>query len=85
MNYLESIQSPVFKFQFTALAFSLPKALLLWGYLILLANYLLLVAKYYGPGLVVGLAVLSFFIVLVLASTARAPWCGHNNAGIQMV
>ncbi|KAJ6496129.1 hypothetical protein C8R45DRAFT_985081 [Mycena sanguinolenta] len=85
MNYLESIQSPVFKFQFTALAFSLPKALLLWGYLILLANYLLLVAKYHGPGMVVGLAVLAFFIVLVLSSTARAPWSWPNNAGIQMV
>ncbi|KAF8134697.1 hypothetical protein K438DRAFT_1997638 [Mycena galopus ATCC 62051] len=31
MEYLESIQSPVFKFQFTAFAFSVPKALLLWG------------------------------------------------------
>ncbi|KAF7360891.1 hypothetical protein MSAN_01118800 [Mycena sanguinolenta] len=82
MNYLESIQSPVYRFQFTGLAFSLPKALLLWGYLILLADYLLLVAKYQGLGMVVGLAVLCFFIVLVLASTVRAR---QNISGMQLV
>ncbi|KAJ7231407.1 hypothetical protein B0H12DRAFT_1146600 [Mycena haematopus] len=91
MNYLESIQSPVFKFQFTAFAFSLPKALLLWGYLILLADYLLLVGKYLGPGMVAGLAGLSFFVILVLCSTisAKIPaswgnftsfFCRRNNA-----
>lgn len=69
MNYLESIQSPVFKFQFTALAFSLPKALLLWGYLILLANFLLLAAKYFGPGTAAGLGGLALLVILALYGT----------------
>jgi len=78
MNYLESIQSTVFKFQFTALAFSLPKALLLWGYLVLLANCLLLVAEYLGPGMAAGLGGLSLLVILALygitSPTFHASW-----------
>jgi hypothetical protein len=78
MNYLESIQSSIFNFQCTAFAFSLPKALLLWGYLILLANYLLLVADYRGSGMAAGVAVLALLVVLVLygttSTTFRASW-----------
>ncbi|KAF7335713.1 hypothetical protein MVEN_02226800 [Mycena venus] len=75
MNYLESIQSPIFKFQFTALAFSLPKALLLWGYLLLFANCLLLVAKYLGPRTASGLGGLALIVVIALYSTTSATFC----------
>ncbi|KAJ7924641.1 hypothetical protein B0H13DRAFT_2184436 [Mycena leptocephala] len=75
MDYLESIQSPVFKFQLVALAFSLPKALLLWGCLVLLANCLLLVAKYFGLRLALVFAVLSLLVILVLYGTTSATLC----------
>ncbi|KAJ6608132.1 hypothetical protein B0H10DRAFT_2303725 [Mycena sp. CBHHK59/15] len=69
MNYLESIQSPRFKFQFVALVFSLPKALHLWGFVVLLANYLLLAAQCLGFRTAIGLSALSLFIFLTLYCT----------------
>jgi hypothetical protein len=69
MNQLESIQSPVFKFQLTALVFALPKGFLLWGYLFLLGDYLTLVAQHFGLGVGVGLAALSLLIILVISGT----------------
>jgi len=69
MNYLESIQSPLFKFQFTAFAFSLPKAFLLWGYLVLLANGLLLAGEYLGLRVALGLTGLSLLVILTLYGT----------------
>ncbi|KAJ6608164.1 hypothetical protein B0H10DRAFT_1955627 [Mycena sp. CBHHK59/15] len=69
MNYLERIQSPVFKFQFIALAFSIPKALQLWGYLMLLANCLLLVSNYFGLRVAVGFTGLLCLVILALYVT----------------
>jgi hypothetical protein len=97
MDYLESIQSPVFKFQLVALAFSLPKALLLWGCLVLLANCLLLVAKYFGLRLALVFTVLSLLVILALygttSATLRPSWAKFmglfrresEDAAIQMV
>ncbi|KAJ7810555.1 hypothetical protein B0H13DRAFT_542756 [Mycena leptocephala] len=97
MDYLESIQSPIFKFQLVAFAFSLPKALLLWGCLVLLANCLLLVAKYFGLRLALVFAVLSLLVISALygttSATLRPSWAKFmgifrrksEDAAIQMV
>ncbi|KAF7336161.1 hypothetical protein MVEN_02163500 [Mycena venus] len=94
MNYLDDIESPVFKFQFTALAFSLPKALLLWGYLILLANGLLVVIKYLGVEAAFGLAGLFLLVAFTLYGTTSATswsnvmnisWWGRTEAAIPIV
>ncbi|KAF8143682.1 hypothetical protein K438DRAFT_1783529 [Mycena galopus ATCC 62051] len=77
MNYLDDIQSPVFKFQFTALAFSLPKALLLWGYLVLLANGLLVVTEYLGVEVALGLAGLFLLVAFMLYGTTSATSWGN--------
>ncbi|KAJ6611995.1 hypothetical protein B0H10DRAFT_335153 [Mycena sp. CBHHK59/15] len=69
MNYLETIQSPTFKFQFVALVFSLPKMLQLWGFLVLLANCMLLAAQYLGFRVAIGLSGLALFILLTLYCT----------------
>ncbi|KAJ7635401.1 hypothetical protein FB45DRAFT_484525 [Roridomyces roridus] len=66
MNYLDTIQSPTFKFQFTALAFSLPQALHLWGFLILPINYLLLVPQYLSVGAAIALTSLSLLLMMIL-------------------
>ncbi|KAJ6560658.1 hypothetical protein B0H10DRAFT_1966896 [Mycena sp. CBHHK59/15] len=95
MNYLERIQSPVFKFQFIALAFSIPKALQLWGYLMLLANCLLLVSNYFGLRVAVGFTGLLCLVILALyvttSGTLHLSWgkCmrlfRREDATIQMV
>jgi hypothetical protein len=94
MNYLDDIQSPVFKFQFTALAFSLPNSLLLWGYLVLLANGLLVAIKYLGAEAAFGLAGLFLLVALTLYGTTSATswsnfmnisWWGRTEAAIQIV
>ncbi|KAJ6612339.1 hypothetical protein B0H10DRAFT_2192478 [Mycena sp. CBHHK59/15] len=69
MNYLETIQSPTFKFQFVALVFSLPKMLQLWGFLVLLANCILLAAQYLGFRVAIGLSGLAIVILLTLYCT----------------
>ncbi|KAJ7645190.1 hypothetical protein DFH06DRAFT_1096919 [Mycena polygramma] len=96
-DYLESIQSPVFKFQFVAFTFSLPKALQLWGSLILLGNCLYVVFNYFGWRAAVGLAALAALVILMLhgitsatvqESCARSMriFCrDREEAGIQMV
>ncbi|KAJ7912986.1 hypothetical protein B0H13DRAFT_2005693 [Mycena leptocephala] len=84
-DYLESIQSPVFKFQLVAFAFSLPKALQLWGCLVLLANGMLLVAKYLGLRLALGFAGLSLLVILALYGTTSATHFPSEDAAIQMV
>ncbi|KAJ7662459.1 hypothetical protein B0H17DRAFT_1020131 [Mycena rosella] len=55
MYYLETVQSPVFKFQPLAFAFSLPTALRLWGFVLFLSNCALLIAEYLGWKFAVGL------------------------------
>lgn len=94
MNYLDDIQSPVFKFQFTALASSLPKALLPWGYLVSLANGFLVVMKYLGVEAALGLAGLFLLVAFTLYGTTSATsWSnfmnitrwGRNESAIQIV
>ncbi|KAJ7485939.1 hypothetical protein FB451DRAFT_1231486 [Mycena latifolia] len=69
MNYLDAVQSPVFKFQLLAFAFSLPKALHLWGFLVLFANCVLLAAEYLGFGAAMAFTGVSLFLVVSLYCT----------------
>ncbi|KAF7355801.1 hypothetical protein MVEN_00908200 [Mycena venus] len=65
MDYLEAIQSPTFKFQFVALAFSLPHVLNLWGTLVLFANCIFMLAAHFGTGFAVATSVVALFTFLV--------------------
>ncbi|KAJ7120005.1 hypothetical protein C8R46DRAFT_127852 [Mycena filopes] len=65
VEYLESVHSPKFRFQFLALSFALPRALQLWGFVLILINYLLVVKEHLG--LNATLASLGFTTLLVLA------------------
>ncbi|KAJ6473316.1 hypothetical protein DFH09DRAFT_1057753 [Mycena vulgaris] len=69
MDYLESIQSPTFKFQFVALIFALPRALQLWGMLVFFANCIFMLATYFGTGFATGIFVMAFLAVLLLQWT----------------
>jgi uncharacterized membrane protein len=69
MNYLDTIQSPSFKFQFVALLFSLPKTLVFWGFLVFLVNCLLMAAEHLGHLVVAVFIALAFFIICVLYCT----------------
>ncbi|KAJ7741399.1 hypothetical protein DFH07DRAFT_56083 [Mycena maculata] len=69
MEYLESIQSPTFKFQVVALMFALPHALRLWGVLVFSANCIFMLDKYCGTGFAVGITVAVFLAVLLFQWT----------------
>ncbi|KAJ7138527.1 hypothetical protein C8R43DRAFT_955377 [Mycena crocata] len=69
MDYLESIQSPTFKFQVVALVFALPHALHLWGMLVFFANCVFMLATYFGIAFAAGISVVAFFAVLVFQWT----------------
>ncbi|KAJ7136840.1 hypothetical protein C8R44DRAFT_767978, partial [Mycena epipterygia] len=64
MTYLDTVHSPIFKFQAVAFIFSLPKALHLWGFVLFLTNCLFLVAEYLGFGIAMGLTGLSGSLIL---------------------
>ncbi|KAJ6621527.1 hypothetical protein B0H10DRAFT_2350268, partial [Mycena sp. CBHHK59/15] len=74
MDYLETIQSPTFKFQFVALVFALPHALNLWGLLVLLLNCVFMFARYFGSGPLVGLSVASLITILIFQWTTSADF-----------
>ncbi|KAJ7240437.1 hypothetical protein C8J57DRAFT_1370797 [Mycena rebaudengoi] len=76
MDYLDSIQSPTFKFQFVALVFALPRALQLWGTLVFFANCIFMLAHYFGTVFAAGFSVVAFVAVLVFQWTTseRFNW-----------
>jgi len=82
MDYLESIQSPTFKFQFIALTFALPHTLHLWGMLAFTANCLFMVATYFGTGFAAGISVVGLLAVLVLQWTTSERF-NASLAGLQ--
>ncbi|KAJ7255766.1 hypothetical protein C8J57DRAFT_599190 [Mycena rebaudengoi] len=65
MDYLDTIQSQFFKFQLVALVFSLPKALHLWGSVLLLGNAILFV-----------MGRLSFEVAMILLGVAMGLMLG---------
>ncbi|KAJ7037864.1 hypothetical protein C8F04DRAFT_1090440 [Mycena alexandri] len=69
MDYLESIQSPTFKFQFVALVYSLPHALNLWGILVFFVNCIYMLAMHFGTKFAVGISVIALLGVLVFQWT----------------
>ncbi|KAJ7291374.1 hypothetical protein C8J57DRAFT_1272469 [Mycena rebaudengoi] len=68
-DYLESIQSPTFKFQFVALIFALPRTLQLWGTLVFFANCIFMLANYFGTAFAAGFSVVAFVAFLVFQWT----------------
>ncbi|KAK6996633.1 hypothetical protein R3P38DRAFT_3069521 [Favolaschia claudopus] len=83
MNYLESIHSPVFKFQWTAFAFSFPKALLLWGYTMLFVDYFSMIPQFLGPAMalcLLGLLLLGVVILYSATSASLRDWLGTISA-----
>ncbi|KAJ7270261.1 hypothetical protein C8J57DRAFT_1321533 [Mycena rebaudengoi] len=97
VNYLDTIQSDVFKFQFVALVFSLPKTLHLWGFLGLLANCILLAVEQLGFAVGMGLLGLACLLLLTLyCVTSETPmeacanfWsrfrCVGHDEGVELV
>ncbi|KAJ7211366.1 hypothetical protein GGX14DRAFT_624528, partial [Mycena pura] len=69
MDYLESIQSPIFKFQFVALVYALPQALNLWGMLVLFANCVFILATCFGAALAATASGVALLAVLVFQWT----------------
>jgi hypothetical protein len=69
MDYLEAIQSPTFKFQFVALMFALPHSLNLWGYLVLLANCIFMLAARFGTGFAAGISLVALLAFLAFQWT----------------
>ncbi|KAJ7513100.1 hypothetical protein B0H11DRAFT_1948656 [Mycena galericulata] len=69
MNYLDTVQSPIFKFQLLAFVFSLPKALYLWGFLALLGNSLLEAAEHLGLRAAISLTAISLLVITTLYCT----------------
>ncbi|KAJ6595727.1 hypothetical protein DFH09DRAFT_1135426 [Mycena vulgaris] len=92
MDYLESIQSPTFKFQFVALLFALPHTLQLWGMLVFFTNCIFMLATYFGTGFAAGISVMAFLAVLMLQWTTSERFnmslariqakfsCKHNES-----
>ncbi|KAF7316413.1 hypothetical protein MIND_00160100 [Mycena indigotica] len=85
MNYLDTIESQTFKFQFVALAFSLPRTFYLWGLLAVVANCISMFACFFGRGLaaavLVGVAVVFLLLQWTTSETfnlrlahIRARW-----------
>ncbi|KAJ7785164.1 hypothetical protein DFH07DRAFT_1054549 [Mycena maculata] len=69
MNYLDTVQSRIFKFQLMAFVFSLPKALHLWGFVLFLANCLLMAVQYLGLKAAIVLGAISLLLVITLYCT----------------
>jgi len=63
-DYLDAVHSPKHKFQFVALAYSLPKALLFWSIIALFSQWIVLLSQYMLYPRV------AFFIVILLAAFA---------------
>ncbi|KAJ7706611.1 hypothetical protein B0H16DRAFT_1634781 [Mycena metata] len=96
-DHLESVHSARFGFKFVAFSFSLPRALLLWGFILLLINCWSVLDEYFGQRMVLGFSVFSFLIVLALygptsgkLNVSWIKWRGlyrqrNENGGIQMV
>ncbi|KAJ7664313.1 hypothetical protein B0H17DRAFT_1091939 [Mycena rosella] len=82
MVYLETIQSPTFKFQFVALMFALPRALQLWGMLVLFANCIFMLAIYFGTGFAAGISVIAFLAILAFQWTTSERF-NLSLAGLQ--
>ncbi|KAJ7081755.1 hypothetical protein C8R44DRAFT_823400 [Mycena epipterygia] len=76
MTYLDTVHSPVFKFQAVAFIFSLPKVLHLWGCVLFLANCLLVVAEYLGFGMAMGFTALSVSLILAHCHTTSEAFHG---------
>ncbi|KAJ7089375.1 hypothetical protein C8R44DRAFT_720436 [Mycena epipterygia] len=76
MTYLDTVHSPVFKFQAVAFIFSLPKALHLWGCVLFLANCLLVVAEYFGFGMAMGFTALTVSLILAHCYTTSEAFHG---------
>ncbi|KAJ7713702.1 hypothetical protein B0H16DRAFT_1667299 [Mycena metata] len=77
MDYLESIQSPTFKFQFVALVYSLPQALNLWGILVFFMNCVYMLATQFGTKFAVWISVIALLGVLVFQWTT-SPRFNHS-------
>ncbi|KAJ6615927.1 hypothetical protein B0H10DRAFT_1879518 [Mycena sp. CBHHK59/15] len=69
MKYLESIQSPRFKFQFIALVFALPQALRLWGMCVLFVNCMFMVYAYFGTEIAAGILLAACVALLMFQWT----------------
>ncbi|KAJ7032360.1 hypothetical protein C8F04DRAFT_657661 [Mycena alexandri] len=97
LNYLERIHSPRYGFKFVAFSFSLPRALQLWGSVLLLINNLSVVDEYLGRRTALGFIIFSLLVILALCGPTSGrfsvSWnkCQHffrqrsENAGIQIV
>ncbi|KAJ7655928.1 hypothetical protein B0H17DRAFT_1146321 [Mycena rosella] len=79
INYLETVQFSVFKFQLLAFAFSLPKAPYLWGFVVFLSNYAVLIVQYLGWGAGLGFSGTSLLLVLSLYCTTSEAF--HTALG----
>ncbi|KAJ6586470.1 hypothetical protein DFH09DRAFT_1274909 [Mycena vulgaris] len=69
MYYLDTVQSPVLKFQPLAFVFSLPTALRLWGFMLFLAHCALTLAHYFGIGVAMGFTGMALWLILFLYCT----------------
>lgn len=69
MDYLDTVQSPTFRFQFMAFVFSLPKTLQLWGFVVFLGNCLLVVAEYVGIRAAIAITAISLLLIGTLYCT----------------
>ncbi|KAJ7634769.1 hypothetical protein FB45DRAFT_474018 [Roridomyces roridus] len=77
MEYLESIQSPTFKFRFVALMFALPDALRLWGMLVFFANGICMTHAYLGTAFAAGISIAALLVIFMFQWTTSERF---NNA-----
>nr|GAT59184.1 predicted protein [Mycena chlorophos] len=64
MEYLDTIESPTFRFQFVALVFALPRTFFLWASLLLLANSIFMLSGFFGLYSAAALAVAALVVLL---------------------
>ncbi|KAJ7148856.1 hypothetical protein C8R46DRAFT_1311040 [Mycena filopes] len=77
MEYLESIQSPTFKFQFVASVYAIPHALNLWGIFVFFMNCIYMLAMHLGSKFAAGISVVALLGVLAFQWTT-SPRFNHS-------
>ncbi|KAJ7475333.1 hypothetical protein B0H11DRAFT_2428384 [Mycena galericulata] len=71
-EYLQTICSPTFKFQFVALTFSLPRTLQIWGLLVLLANFGIVFTRQFSNEAAIVVSTVAGFVALAFIYTLTA-------------